>query len=342
MKKILSLALVISLVLAVPLSSYAEMGRSQKNSVPQEVLDLYSLQPSDVELVRPLYDADDTIATYCAILKEPGFIIYDTEDNFIQANIYDYPCFMDIAEKVYTTGAFSWYLKEGVDTFKEIRFGDEYSANDILAANEYRVAAVQSAAVLAASQRVDESEPEPLRTVTEDGFTRTNTRPSNWDHNVGGICMGTAAATLLNYYDRVVSGSTCPDRHMSTNGVGLTIRMAGRAYGRDSGNAAEGVRNALNNYFANVSTGAARNYTASCSQGSTGDVANYNRSVTNVNRERPTQIPLNGGGYGNHSVLAYGYRLNGSTRMVRIVDGWGNNRADINANIIYASIWITQ
>lgn len=116
----------------------------------------------------------------------------------------------------------------------------------------------------------------------------------NYSYNPNGICGSTAAAMLLMYYDKKFNNSYVPSNLESSSGITLIKHLVPYIDGLNPGSTMNDAFNGLNNYLS--------------SRGFSKTARKESRYSLNLNYG-PAMLDLgNNGSYGEHWVVAYGYR----------------------------------
>lgn len=330
MKKFLSILLSVCIVtfsVGIHVSAESKITDTLANSV----INRYNLQSSDVNVLTPLYSVDEEIIAYCVELSKPGFIIYDMNGMVMSRSEQQNSPFYGINKKIYIAGPTAFYYKDGND------YINVHMPNVVVSAAQLKNNVVKTTQEkLASVFSVQSGETSQTRAITSKYTTYT---PRLYSYNPTGICMGTAGAILLAYYDDHINGNVAPNRHLADDGVGLTILLASDMYYKYPG-VGEACEDAYEWYFATHSFGSAKSYTASYLDSGAQSV--FNKMVSRIDANRPVQVSYNDGAGTNHSVCAYGYYKDSSNfnnSEFLCSTGWGYTLW-VNASYLYSVAWI--
>jgi hypothetical protein len=367
-KKLISVLVILALLLAVSAAAFAAGtpipgGAADEVPVLSPVANAILAEVPDkaVEEIRPMYNADETVLAYCAVLSGGGYIIQDVNGGLVQFSYEDPSPFEAAADgaELYIAGPMMFFERAdepdyssgiGSDTGGEAVFVNVYNdemtvteeaflENNSVAEKIEADGGVMSSAGLGA-QYAAAADPTISANVS------TSYVPQNYSYNPTGICAATATVSLLRYYDDHVNTNICVtscEHVFAGNAASLTQALADRIYpGAVSKNAA------AINWFINT-YGNTGNYSGS----STSGMASAYTTLRNaVNSNRPAVIYFEGTcpSYPNpnetinHAVCAYGYlEFTDGTKLFRCVDGWGiSSSVYVNRTFIYHLIRISN
>lgn len=329
MKKLLSIFLSVCIV-ALSIGMHVSAKSIENDDLVNSVIRKYNIQSDDVKIITPLYSIDEEIIAYCIELLKPGFIIYDLNGMVVSRSERKNSPFYGMKQKIYITGPTSFYYKQS-DNYINVHMLDV-----IVSANQLKNNIVKSTQEKLKSTFSSHSTA-PLQTGTITSH-KTDYIPRAYEYNKSGICMGTAGATLLAYYDDHINGKVAPKRHLADGGVGLTILLASDMYFKYPG-VGEACKKAYEWYFATHSSGNAKTYTASYLDSSAQNV--FDKMVSRINANRPVQASYKEGDT-YHSVCAYEYRKDSSNiynSEFKCSDGWGDYMW-VNASYLTSVAWI--
>ena len=327
MKKLLTCLLAMTLLLIPICSLYVSAIDSELTEIPESVVEEFEIQSEQVEGLVPLYNADDTVIAYCIRFFTKGYIIYDLNGMVIQYSLTDI-CLVPLSStKVYFGGPAMFFTKSG-NQFVHIH-------NSQLRTNKSNFIRDNAITKNMVAQKVARS----VVSVAATSSKKTSYVPRNWSYNPTGICAGTAAAILLAYYDDHINGGTVPTLYMTSDGKSLTKILANRIYDLPTGwSYTAHTREVLKWFINNYSTGTAKNFSSTSSEGSWSTVYSFVKTVINSNR--PLQVYIADGDF-NHGVCCYGWEdSNGSSRIL-CSDGWGGTNTYFSATFLYGGIRIT-
>lgn len=325
MKKTISFLLMLTLLLTPVCSLH--VAAIDYAAIPDAVIEEFDIETGQVDKIIPLYNADDTIVAYCIRFVTTGYIIYDLDGVVIQYSLTATCPLSDSSNRIYFGGPAMFFIKSG-DKFIHIN----NNQLQISKSNFIRDNAVTK-------NMITRRAAPPVLLATANSSKRTTYKPRNWSYNPTGICAGTAAAILLAYYDDHINGGTVPDLYMTIDGKSLTKILANRIYDLPSGwSYTAHTREVLKWFIKNYSTGTAKSFSSSSSEGSWSTVYSFVKTVINSNR--PLQVYIADGDF-NHGVCCYGWEdSNGSSRIL-CSDGWGGTDTYFSATFLYGGIRIT-
>ena len=189
--------------------------------------------------VKPLWNADRSVAAYYITLNPEGYAIVDT-----LGGIVEYAAEGDLElpeEPVYYFGAGAYFIKSGA-SFRHVFTGYIQSVQEAAAATQKFVG--RCAAVQAETEQLASTQ--SARVMVTQAFLPGNTRRYN---NTDGTCGSTAAVILLMYYRDHIDSFMVPSWHDTADGQTLKILLYSEIENYNPGCSHDSLIDGLNYYY---------------------------------------------------------------------------------------------
>ncbi|GHV05598.1 hypothetical protein FACS1894217_02770 [Clostridia bacterium] len=313
-----------------------------------------------VTAIKSLYDTDEDVIAYCIELSGDGFIVQDISGEVVEYCLDAESPFeaVNADEKVYITAPMSYFTEDTAGDFVDVYSGETVSKealdenNAVQERVEENLAANDDVAPASPGIMALASYSPPSGSVTASG--QTPYTPRNYSYNPTSICLATAAATVLVYYDEHINGNIVPSSYATSSGENLTSWLAARIYPGANGSAATyapKTSNAMSEFMGLYSVGTGVQYSTSYV---TGTANTYSMLKSKVAVGKPIVIVFDGWFADQsvselrivHAVCAYGYRdvmsTNGAKSSYALcIDGWGNTQRYITSSYLTAASYLS-